>query len=308
MLPLADALAAGPVVLDGGLSTELEARGHGVTGALWSARLLRDEPAAIRDVHAAFAAAGAQVATTASYQATVPGFAADGISTDEALALITRSVQLAREGAPSSWVAGSVGPYGAYLADGSEYTGGYVDDVSVAELRAFHRPRLQALAAAGADVLACETLPAAAEVEALLAEITALDVPAWFSVSAVTGTDGVARTRRGELLSDVLGMVRGVDQVVAVGVNCTDPAAVVPAVVWARVASGKPVVVYPNSGETWDADARAWTGTPGVGDVSAWLAAGARLVGGCCRVTPADVAGIAATIRDRDVPAGTSQR
>lgn len=294
---LAAALSTGPVVLDGGLSTELESRGHDVTSALWSARLLRDDPGAIRDAHAAFAAAGAQVATTASYQATVPGFAAAGIDADEARALIARSVQLAREGAPEGWVAGSVGPYGAYLADGSEYTGAYVDEVTVEELRAFHRPRLQALAEAGVDVLACETLPAAAEVEALLAEVTALDVPAWFSVSAVTGAGGVARTRRGELLSDVLGMVRGVDQVVAVGVNCTDPAAVVPAVVWARVASGKPVVVYPNSGETWDADARAWTGTPGVGDVSAWLSAGARLVGGCCRVRPADIAEVAAAVR-----------
>ena len=166
---------------------------------------------------------------------------------------MVRSVQLARDGAPDGWVAGSVGPYGAYLADGSEYTGAYVADVSVAELRAFHRPRLEVLAGAGADVLACETLPAAAEVEALLAELTALDVPAWISVSAVTGRDGVARTRRGEPLSDVLAMTRGVDQVVAVGVNCTDPAAVVPAVAAAAEAGGKPVVVYPNSGETWDA-------------------------------------------------------
>lgn len=294
-LTLAAALATGPVVLDGGLSTELESRGHDVTSALWSARLLHDDPGAIRDAHAAFEAAGAQVATTASYQATVPGFTAAGFT--DAARLIRRSVQLARQGAPSSWVAGSVGPYGAYLADGSEYTGAYLSDVSSAQLREFHRPRLAALAEAGVDVLACETLPAAAEVEALLAEVTALDVPAWFSVSAVTGPDGVARTRRGELLADVLGMVRGVDQVVAVGVNCTDPAAVVPAVVWARVASGKPVVVYPNSGETWDADARAWTGTPGVGDVSAWLSAGARLVGGCCRVRPADIAEVAATVR-----------
>jgi len=291
---LAAALAAGPVVLDGGLSTELEARGHDVTSALWSARLLRDDPGAIRDAHAAFAAAGAQVATTASYQATVPGFEAAGF--DDARGLIARSVQLAREGAPGSWVAGSVGPYGAYLADGSEYTGTYLDDVSIDELRAFHRPRLATLVEAGVDVLALETLPGAAEVEALLAEVTALDAPAWVSVSAVTGPDGVTRTRRGEPLSDVLGMTRGIDQVVAVGVNCTDPAAVVPAVVWARVSSGKPVVVYPNSGETWDADARAWTGTPGVGDVSAWLSAGARLVGGCCRVRPDDVAAIAATV------------
>ncbi|SDP58865.1 homocysteine S-methyltransferase [Klenkia soli] len=291
---LADALAAGPVVLDGGLSTELESRGHDVTSALWSAQLLRDDPGAIRDAHAAFEAAGAQVATTASYQATVPGFTAAGFA--DAEGLIARSVELAREGAPSSWVAGSVGPYGAYLADGSEYTGAYLSSVGVEELRAFHRPRLQVLAEAGVDVLACETLPGAAEVEALLAEVTALDVPAWFSLSSVTGPDGVTRTRRGEPLSDVLGMVRGVDQVVAVGVNCTDPASVVPAVVWARVASGKPVVVYPNSGETWDADARAWTGDAGVGDVSAWLSAGARLVGGCCRVRPAHIATVAGTV------------
>jgi len=293
---LADALAAGPVVLDGGLSTELEARGHDVTSALWSARLLRDDPGAIVAAHAAFAAAGAQVATTASYQATLPGFAAAGIDADEARALLARSVRLAREGAPDGWVAGSVGPYGAYLADGSEYTGGYVDQVSVAELRAFHRPRLQVLADAGVDVLACETLPAAAEVETLLAEVVALDVPVWISVSAVTGRDGVVRTRRGEPVSDVLGMAHGVDQVVAVGVNCTDPPTVLPAVRAAGTA-GKPVVVYPNSGETWDAAGRRWTGTAGLGDVSGWLAAGARLVGGCCRVRPDDVRAIADAVR-----------
>jgi len=287
---LAAALAAGPVVLDGGLSTELEARGHDVTSALWSARLLRDDPGAIRDAHAAFEAAGAQVATTASYQATLPGFAAAGFA--DAAGLIARSVALAREGAPSSWVAGSVGPYGAYLADGSEYTGAYLADVAVDELREFHRPRLHALAGAGVDVLACETLPGAAEVEALLAEVTALDVPAWFSLTSVTGPDGVARTRRGEPLGDVLGMVRGVAQVVAVGVNCTDPSSVLPAV------TAGATVVYPNSGEVWDAGARGWAGSAGAGwDVRAWVAAGARLVGGCCRVRPADVARVAAAVR-----------
>src|SRR4051794_33510428 len=175
------ALAAGPVVLDGGLSTELEARGHDVASALWSARLLRDDPAAVVAAHAAFAAAGARVATTVSYQASVEGFATVGVDRAEALALIARSVDLAREGAPGSWVAGSVGPYGAALADGSEYTGGYVAEVGVAELRAFHRPRMAVLAEAGADVLACETLPAAAEVEALLAEAASLGVPVWLS-------------------------------------------------------------------------------------------------------------------------------
>src|SRR5215218_8579491 len=134
MRSLADALAAGPVVLDGGLSTELEARGHDVSSALWSARLLRDDPAAIVAAHAAFAAAGAQVATTASYQATVEGFTAAGVDGTDARRLIAASVALAREGQGGGWVAGSVGPYGAMLADGSEYTGDYVDRMGVVDL------------------------------------------------------------------------------------------------------------------------------------------------------------------------------
>ena len=297
MPTLATALAAGPVVLDGGLSTELESAGHDVTSALWSARLLRDDPGAVVAAHAAFAAAGAQVATTASSQATFPGFAAAGIGEAEAARLMTRSVQLAREGAPDGWVAASVGPYGAFLADGSEYTGGYVTDLTVADLRAFHRPRLQVLAGAGPDVLACETLPAAAEVEALLGELADLDVPAWLSLTVVVDDAGVPRTRRGERLADVAAMARDVETVIAVGVNCTDPGAVPAAVAVSTAASGKPGVAYPNSGEGWDATARRWTGQAGVGDVSGWLAAGARLVGGCCRVRPDDVRAIADAVR-----------
>ncbi len=296
-LPLADALAAGPVVLDGGLSTELEARGHDVSSALWSARLLREDPDAVVAAHAAFAAAGAQVATTASYQATVEGFAAAGVDRAEALALVARSVALARRGAPGGWVAGSVGPYGAALADGSEYTGAHVAELGVARLRAFHRPRMAALAEAGADVLACETLPAAVEVEAVLAEATALGVPVWLSLTTVVDGDGVARTRCGERAAEVFAMARGVPEVVAVGVNCTDPAGV-PAALAAAASAGVPLVAYPNSGEAWDAEARRWTGAAGVdpGAVPGWVAAGARLVGGCCRVRPADVAALAAVL------------
>ncbi|SFT71843.1 homocysteine S-methyltransferase [Geodermatophilus amargosae] len=291
------ALAAGPVVLDGGLSTELEARGHDVASALWSARLLRDDPGAVVAAHAAFAAAGARVATTVSYQATVEGFASVGVGRDEALELVARSVRLAREGAPGSWVAGSVGPYGAALADGSEYTGAYVAEVGVDALRAFHRPRMAALAEAGADVLACETLPAAAEVEAVLAEATTPGVPVWLSLTTVVDGDGVARTRRGEPAAEVFAMARGVAEVVAVGVNCTDPAGVLPALE-AASAAGVPLVAYPNSGEAWDAGARRWTGTGEVPaeDAAAWVAAGARLVGGCCRVGPAGIAALAGAI------------
>jgi homocysteine S-methyltransferase len=290
---LAAALAAGPMLLDGGLATELEARGHDVGSALWSARLLRDDPEALRGVHAAFAAAGAQVATTASYQASVEGFGAAGLTPAEALRLIARSVELARQGAPDSWVAGSVGPYGAFLADGSEYTGGYAANLSVADLRAFHRPRMAALAEAGADVLACETVPAAAEAEALLAEVADLGVPAWLSLTTVVGEDGVVRTRRGERADEVFAMAAGMPEIVAVGVNCTDPAGVLLAVL-AAASGGKPVVVYPNSGERWDAAARRWTGrsTFSPADVPAWVAAGARLVGGCCRVGPIEIAAL----------------
>lgn len=295
---LADALAAGPVVLDGGLATELEARGHDVSSALWSARLLLDDPDAVVAAHAAFAAAGAQVATTASYQASVEGFAAAGVTAARAEDLIVRSVRLARRGAPGSWVAGSVGPYGATLADGSEYTGAYVEEVSIRRLRAFHRPRMELLAGAGADVLACETVPAAAEAGALVAEAVALGVPMWLSLTTVLDGDGVPRTRRGEPAAEVFALVADVPEVVAVGVNCTAPSAVGPSLAAAAAVSGKPLVAYPNSGEGWDAAARRWTGAGGVDPaaVPAWLAAGARLVGGCCRVGPADIRTIAATL------------
>jgi homocysteine S-methyltransferase len=298
MPSLAESLAAGPVVLDGGLSTELEARGHDVSSALWSARLLRDDPAAIVAAHAAFAAAGAQVATTASYQATLEGFAAAGVSRRSAEALIERSVLLAREGQGDGWVAGSVGPYGAMLADGSEYTGAYLAEMGIRALRAFHRPRMELLVQAGADVLACETVPGAAEAGALVAEAVFLGVPIWLSLTTVLDADGVPRTRRGDPAADVYALVAGVDEVVAVGVNCTAPAAIGPTVA-AAAAAGKPIVAYPNSGEGWDAVTRSWIGSPGTwtDDVPSWVDAGARLVGGCCRVRPADIAAIAAAVR-----------
>jgi homocysteine S-methyltransferase len=302
MPSLADALASGPVVLDGGLSTELEARGHDLSSALWSARLLRDDPAAIVAAHAAFAAAGAQVATTASYQASLEGFVALGMSWRQAEALIERSVILAREGQGDGWVAGSVGPYGATLADGSEYTGDYVAELDIRALRAFHRPRMELLAQAGADVLACETVPAAAEAGALVAEAAYLGVPIWLSLTTVLDAEGVPRTRRGEPAEDVYALVAGVAEVIAVGVNCTAPAAIGPTVAAAAIA-GKPIVVYPNSGEGWDAVGRRWTGTPGIptDGVASWVEAGARLLGGCCRVRPADIGRIAAAVR----PPGT---
>jgi S-methylmethionine-dependent homocysteine/selenocysteine methylase len=294
---LGEALTGGPVVLDGGVATELERRGHDLSGALWSARLLRDDPAAIEAVHAAYAGAGAQVVTTASYQATFEGFARAGLAAGTTERLRRSSVELARRGAPDAWVAGSVGPFGALLADGSEYTGGYATDLGVAGLRRFHRRRMQVLAEAGVDVLACETVPAAAEAEALVAEAQSLGVPIWLSLTTVVDDDGVVRTRRGEPAADVFAMAAGVEEVLAVGVNCTYPSGV-PAAVTTAAASGKPVVVYPNSGEGWDASGRRWTGEVmrATDDVPRWVAAGARLIGGCCRIGPDEIREIAAAL------------
>jgi homocysteine S-methyltransferase len=295
---LPEAMRRDVVVLDGGLSTELERQGHDLSGALWSARLLRESPAAIVSAHRAFFAAGADVATTSSYQATYDGFATAGIDREATTRLLHLSVRLARDAAEEvsdrqTWVAASVGPYGAMLADGSEYRGDY--GLTVQQLRAFHRPRLEALAAAGADVLALETVPASTEAEALLAEVERLGVPAWLSLS-VSGD----RTRAGEPVAELYQMARDVESVIAVGVNCSAPGDV-SIVVPLAAASGLPVVAYPNSGEGWDARARAWVGDgafdPGL--VAGWVRDGARLVGGCCRVTPDQVADIAQAVRGR---------
>ena len=309
---LACALTDGVVVLDGGLSTELEAAGHDVSSSLWSARLLEDDPAAIVAAHLRFFAAGARVATTASYQASAEGFATAGLDAGAAARLLTRAVRLACTARTqaglddAAWVAASVGPFGAVRADGSEYTGDYTDPTlpdarDLAALRRFHAPRLELLAAAGADVLACETLPAALEVEALLLELDRLDVPAWVSLTTVVDEHGTVRTRRGERAEDVFGMLRDARGVVAAGVNCLRPDDTAAAVAVAARACGKPVVAYPNSGERWDAARRTWSGDPRLrpADVTRWVDDGARLVGGCCRVGPDLLGDLAGLLADR---------
>ena len=282
-MDLAAELANRVVVLDGGLATELERRGADLSSSLWSAQLLRDDPGEIVEAHRAFVEAGAEVVTSASYQASFEGLG------DEAEQLMRLSVTLARESG-ARWVAASVGPYGAVRADGSEYRGDY--GLSVTELRLWHRRRLAALADAGADVLAVETLPCLAEVEALCAELSTLGVPAW-----VSATCAGELTRAGEPADEAFAMAADCTPVIAVGINCTEPADVAELVSQAAQ-HGKPVVVYPNSGEAWDARARQWVG-PGrfsPDSVLGWVDGGARLVGGCCRVRPADIAAIAALV------------
>lgn len=282
------------VVLDGGLSNALAERGNDLSGELWTARVLREAPEEIAAVHRAYFAAGARVATTASYQASIDGFVRLGLSAGEASALITSSVAIARgvrdelagDGV-ERLVAASVGPYGAVLADGSEYRGQY--GLSAARLRDFHAPRLELLASAAPDLLAVETIPDLDEAEVLVDLLDQLGLPAWFSFSIAGG-----RTRAGQPLADAFALAASCDAVVAVGVNCCAPQEVLPAVRLAT-STGLPAVAYPNRGESWDATARDWSGDAAFDpDLAvAWVAAGARYVGGCCRVGPADIASIA---------------
>lgn len=277
-------LAAGPLVLDGGLGTLLESRGNDVASPLWSARVLRDDPDEVRAAHAEFAAAGADVLITASYQVGFGGPIPDA----EVEMLLRRSVSLARQ-AGDGLVAASVGPIGALRADGSEYTGAY--GLDVAALRAQHRRRLGVLADAGADLLAVETVPSPLEVEALALELADLGVPAFVSLSADSTGFAAPGSRAAALRT-----AASVPGVVAVGVNCCAPGSVGPAL---AEAPAVPLVAYPNTGERWDATTRTWHGgaAPLAEDAPAWVAAGARLVGGCCRSTPADIAGIVAAVR-----------
>ncbi|UQX12686.1 homocysteine S-methyltransferase [Candidatus Mycobacterium methanotrophicum] len=282
------------LIADGGLATELEARGHDLSDALWSARLLADAPDAITAAHLAFYRAGAMIATTASYQASFDAFSAAGISRGDTARLLRRSVKLAKTardaaGGGDRRVAASVGPYGAALADGSEYRGRY--GLSVRQLENWHRPRLEVLADAGADMLALETIPDVDEAQALVNLVGSLGVPGWLSYT-IEGT----HTRAGQPLADAFAVATGVPEVVAVGVNCCAPDDVLPAIEPAREI-GKPVIVYPNSGERWDGG--AWTGPSRFSPQLAaqWVSAGARIVGGCCRVRPADIAELTRVLR-----------
>jgi homocysteine S-methyltransferase len=283
----------GPLILDGGLASELERRGADLRDRLWSARLLRDDPDLIRQVHMAYFAAGAEVAISASYQASFEGFAAAGIDHDDAEALMRRSVELARDaasGGPHRLVAASVGPYGAMRADGSEYHGRY--GVSLERLVAFHGPRIATLLDAGPDVLAVETIPSILEIEAV---VTVLEehpeALAWVSFSCRDGE----HISDGTPFAEAAALASASDRVIAVGVNCSPPA-FVPQLL-SRAPAGVPLLAYPNAGSTWDAASKVWRAEgprPVLGaEARRWRAAGARIVGGCCGITLEDIAAIA---------------
>jgi homocysteine S-methyltransferase len=287
----------GTVVLDGGLATELERAGMDLRDDLWSARALLESPEEILRVHRSYFEAGADVAISASYQASFEGFAARGISRSEGRRLLQLSVSLARYAArdfPDALVAASVGPYGAMLADGSEYRGRY--GLSVKDLMAFHRPRLETLLEAGPDLLAVETIPSIEEGEAILSVLAELpEARAWMSFSCRDGK----RISDGTAFSTAAALAASSPQVVAVGVNCTPPAFVPPLLASARV--DVPLLAYPNLGSEWDASTKAWRlGTGPRPDLdreaAGWRALGVTVAGGCCGTTPEDVHAIAAAL------------
>lgn len=314
--------AKGFVLLDGGLATELEAAGHRLNDPLWSAKVLLDDPEAVAAVHRAFLEAGADCISTATYQATFPGFRRRGMTRAQAEDVFLRAVELAvrardefwseaseseRAARPRPLVAASVGPYGAFLADGSEYRGGY--GIGAAELDAFHRRRWQVLAASSADVIAAETLPCLAEVR-VLARLAAetRSKPAWLSFCCrdrglLAGGDASV-AQAGAAAAESPG-------VFATGVNCTAPAHVPAAVAALAAATAKPVLAYPNAGGSYDAAAKRWDSTSAdrfdwEDACRSWVRAGAVGVGGCCRADPSVIRRMGAALADRAPPASVS--
>ena len=296
-------------VLDGGLATELGARGFDLSDALWSARLLEDAPEAIEAVHLDYFEAGAEVAITASYQASYEGFATRGLSRDDTDRLLQRSVALARSARdryqarhPASTralcIAASVGPYGATRHDGSEYRGDYgLDEDALAD---FHRPRVAALLRAAPDLLACETLPSLLEGRALLRVLHEHpEARAWVTFTC----RDESQTSAGDAITECARCLDAEPQVVAVGINCVDPALVTSLVRSIASVTDKPIIVYPNSGEVWNAAGRCWEGTATrfTAHLERWIDAGASWLGGCCRTTPADIRQVRAVV-DRARP------
>ena len=301
------------IILDGALGTELERRGYDVSGKLWSAKYLLENPQILQDLHEVYVQAGSDIITTSSYQASIPAFVEAGLSPEKAYELMKETVCLARDAIQNVWkvlssevkkqrpyplVAGSVGPYAAYLADGSEYTGAY--HLSEAEFKDFHRPRIQALLGAGCDLLAIETIPNGAEAAAIL-RLLAEEFPkteaylSFVAQSENTISDGTKIELLGRL-------AQSSPQILAVGFNCTAPHLIAPLLEKLKQVCDKPLLSYPNSGEIYNVATNTWQDNPEqqlcLTDYSQlWKKQGVQLFGGCCRTRPEDIRRLASELR-----------
>ena len=313
MNPIASILDHQPaLVIDGALATELESRGYNLKDELWSAKILLEQPEAIKQLHYDYFKAGADCVITASYQASIEGFMKRGLDREQSIDLIKKSVLLANEARDEFWadeanrvgrskpfIAASIGPYGAYLADGSEYRGDY--GLTEEQLIEFHRPRMKALIEAGADMLACETIPSPIEARALVKLLGEFkDVSAWISFSC----RDEAHVCEGGKLEECIRQVESSPHVAAVGVNCTSPKFIPALIREAKKATDKPILVYPNSGESYSAEKKDWNDDPvyeSFGEeAKVWFKAGACMIGGCCRTSPKDIQVIASWARSKE--------
>lgn len=310
--------AGGCAVIDGGFATQLESHGASINDPLWSALCLIKDPLLIKQVHMEYLEAGADILVTSSYQATIPGFLSRGLSLEEGESLLKKSVKLAVEARDKFWetvgsvpgnrynralVAASIGSYGAYLADGSEYSGCYGADVNLDKLKDFHRRRLQVLIEAGPDLVAFETIPNKLEAQAcveLLKEEN-IQIPSWICFSSVDGEN----TASGENFKECFDILNKSEKVNAVGINCAPPQFIESLVCKFNKLTTKPIVVYPNSGEIWDGRAKKWLPSKCFGDdkfelfARKWRDLGAKLIGGCCRTTPATIRAISMALKER---------
>ncbi|MFT4822865.1 MAG: homocysteine S-methyltransferase [Halioglobus sp.] len=292
------------MLLDGGLATELEARGQDLSHPLWSARLLIEDPQVIIDAHLAYLNAGAQCIITASYQASHPGFVQLGYTQAQATDALLLSVELAQkaisaflnteQSVHAPRIAASIGPYGAYLSDGSEYRGDY--GVTLEQLVEFHAPRMEILSSSEANFLACETIPSLLEAQALNTVLRQQDKPAWVSFSCADG----GHLHDGTRIADAAKVFADNEKVFAIGVNCTPPQHMPNLISCIKTSSEKAIVVYPNSGEFFDAKTKTWHGTSSPDDCAkaamSWVQSGATLIGGCCRMGPEHIAAMKAAL------------
>ncbi len=290
-----------PLLLDGGLSNELEKQGCDLGQKLWSARFLETDPEAIIQAHLSYLRAGAQCIITSSYQATIPGFTEIGYDKATAETLIMKSVLLAEEAIErfastgfygnKPLIAASIGPYGAYLADGSEYNGNY--GVSGKELKEFHQSRIELLDRSNADFFACETIPSFKETLELSDLLRETSKPAWISFSC----KDELHINDGTPISKCAALLASHPNIFAIGVNCTAPEYISGLITSLKSESGsKKIVIYPNSGEEYNAESKTWTGIsdpePFIAMVKEWLVLGTDIIGGCCRVGPDQIRGI----------------
>lgn len=297
------------IIVDGALASELQRRGSDLNDSLWSAKVLFEQPELIRQVHYDYFKAGADCAITASYQATPLGFAKKGINLNDSIALIQKSVELAQQAkqqylseldqSKPLLIAGSVGPYGAYLADGSEYTGAY--QLTEEAFMEFHYVRIKALIDANVDLLACETLPSFTEIKALTKVIKQFPkISCWFSFTLKDDQ----HLSDGTPLSLVVEYLNNIEQIASVGINCIALEKVTRSLNVLNKLTSKPLIVYPNSGEVYDPLIKQWHPNPQhnctfANQLTNWIESGAKLIGGCCQTTPNDIANIAKFLQDK---------